>query len=183
MALLETPPGAIGWRVPSFELPTANGQYHNSLDAIGPKGLVIAFICNHCPYVIAIAQRMAEDFAELKSNGVGVLAVNANDYHAYPADSPENMIAFAESYNFDFPYLVDRNQEVAKAFDAVCTPDFFCLNAEGLLQYRGRLDDARMGPSAERQRELFDAMISIGSTGRGPQQQWPSMGCSIKWRN
>ena len=182
MALMETPPGAIGWQLPSFELSTPQGQPYSAQNAMGSNGLVVAFICNHCPYVVAVAQRMASDFSDLQAMGVGVLAINANDYRAYPADSPQRMIAFAETYGFTFPYLVDEDQSIAQSFDAVCTPDFFCFNAEGTLQYRGRLDDARMGPTNDRTRELFDAMVQIAGTGLGPQQQWPSMGCSIKWR-
>ena len=182
MALMETPPGAIGWKIPAFELSTPQEQQYSAQDAMGANGLVVAFICNHCPYVVAVAQRMARDFADLQSMGVGVLAINANDYHAYPADSPEHMIGFAETYGFTFPYLIDTDQSVARSFDAVCTPDFFCFNAAGTLQYRGRLDDARLGPTDDRNRELFDAMVQIANTDLGPQQQWPSMGCSIKWR-
>ena len=182
MALMETPPGAIGWQLPTFELPTPQGQPHTTQEAMGPNGLIVAFICNHCPYVVGVAQRMASDFADLQAMGVGVLAINANDYRAYPGDSPQRMIPFAETYGFTFPYLVDEDQSVAQSFDAVCTPDFFCFNAAGTLQYRGRLDDARMGPTNDRTRELFDAMVQIADTGLGPPQQWPSMGCSIKWR-
>ena len=182
MALMETPPGAIGWQLPTFELSTPQGQPHTTQKAIGSNGLVVAFICNHCPYVVAVAQRMADDFAQLQAMGIGVLAINANDYRAYPADSPEHMIAFAEKHGFTFPYLVDEDQSIARSFEAICTPDFFGFNAAGTLQYRGRLDDARMEDANYRTPELFDAMVQIADTGQGPQQQWQSMGCSIKWR-
>lgn len=151
-------------------------------DHLGEKGLLIAFICNHCPYVIAITERLAADTAELMAEGINVLAVMSNDYRSYPADSPENMLRFAKQHGFEFPYLIDEDQSVGKAYGAVCTPDFFGLNRSGELQYRGRLDDARMGNSAGRKRELVDAMRQIAETERGPKEQAASMGCSIKWR-
>lgn len=180
--LLDTPLCNFGWKAPDFTLEDTEGQTYRMSDRLGDKGLLIAFICNHCPYVIAIADRLASDAAELIDEGINVLAIMANDYKAYPADSPENMRTFAAEHGFPFPYLLDETQDVAKAYDAVCTPDFFGLNAAGELQYRGRLDDARMGDPAGRKRELVDAMRLIAKTGNGPQTQHASMGCSIKWR-
>ncbi len=151
-------------------------------EQLGEKGLLIAFLCNHCPYVQRIAARLAQDTAELMSEGVNVLAVMSNDYRSYTEDSPQNMLKFADASGFAFPYLVDEDQRVGQAYGAVCTPDFFGLNKEGALQYRGRLDDARMGAAADRRRELVEAMRLIAETGEGPREQTPSMGCSIKWR-
>ena len=178
----ETPACDFGDPAPPFHLPDAHGQIHNLTDYIGAGGVLIAFICNHCPYVVAIADRLAQDARVLAAAGVGVLAINANDAVAYPADAPEKMPAFAKKHGFDFPYLVDTDQSVARAYGAVCTPDFFGFNADGLLQYRGRLDDAGRGSAAQRNPELLNAMRQIAETGRGPQDQVPSMGCSIKWR-
>ena len=149
---------------------------------LGDRCLLIAFICNHCPYVKNIADRLASDTRELMDQGINVLAVMSNDYASYQADSPENMKHFAAQHGFAFPYLVDEDQSVGKAYDAKCTPDFFGFNKSGELQYRGRLDDARMGDPAGRTRELVDAMRMIAETGQGPREQTASMGCSIKWR-
>lgn len=180
--LLDTPICDFGWQAPDFTLKDPNGNRFSLRDQLGDKGLLIAFICNHCPYVKAIGQRLAADTAELMAAGINVLAIMSNDYRDYPADSPENMLKFAAQYGFKFPYLVDEDQSVGKAYGAVCTPDFFGFNKEGGLQYRGRLDDARMGDGAGRTRELVNAMLQIAETGQGPQEQTPSMGCSIKWR-
>ena len=151
-------------------------------DTLTEKGLLIAFICNHCPYVQAIADRLADDTRELQANGIGVLAVMSNDYTRVASDSPENMAKFAAQHGFPFPYLVDEDQSVGKTYGAVCTPDFFGFNGRGELQYRGRLDSAGMGDPSGRTRELVDAMLQVAETGDGPRVQTPSMGCSIKWR-
>ena len=182
MALVDTPVCDFGWPAPEFSLKTPDGRVVTLADAMGPKGLLIAFVCNHCPYVKAIADRLAEDCAALKEVGVHTVAIMSNDYHAYPADAPDKMTAFAAASGWDFPYLVDEDQSVARAYGAVCTPDFFGFNAEGGLQYRGRLDDAALGPAEDRAPELFAAMRMVAETGRGPEAQTPSMGCSIKWR-
>lgn len=144
---------------------------------------MIAFICNHCPYVQRIADRLAADTQLLMNEGVNVLAIMSNDYRYVEADSPANMQRFAAKHQFAFPYLVDEDQSVGKRYGAVCTPDFFGFNAKGELQYRGRLDDARMGNADNRTPELVNAMRQIAETGQGPKQQTPSMGCSIKWRD
>ena len=180
--LLDTPVCDFGWKAPDFTLKDPDGKEFTMSDHLGEKGLLIAFICNHCPYVLAIAERLANDTNELMDEGINVLAVMSNDYTYVPADSPQNMKRFAAEYGFKFPYLVDETQEVGKAYDAVCTPDFFGLNKHGELQYRGRLDDARMDNAQERERELLIAMRMIAETGKGPEKQTPSMGCSIKWR-
>ena len=179
--LLDTPICDFGWKAPDFTLKDPDGNTFKMSDHLGDKGLLIAFICNHCPYVQAIAKRFAEDTALLKSEGINTLAVMSNDYRYVRVDSPPYMKRFAEQNGFSFPYLVDEDQSVGKAYGAVCTPDFFGLNAKGELQYRGRLDDARMGNPAGRKRELVEAMRLIAETNVGPRQQIPSMGCSIKW--
>ncbi len=172
----------FGWKAQPFSLPDTGGTIHDMQGTMGANGLLIAFICNHCPYVKAVIDRLVEDAKALQSEGVGVLAVMSNDYVKYPDDSPEKMKAFASEHGFTFPYLLDEDQSVARAYDAVCTPDFFGFNRDGELQYRGRIDDARMGDASDRTPELLNAMRQIAETGRGPEQQTPSMGCSIKWR-
>lgn len=181
--LLDTPLCDFGWPAPDFTLNDPSGSAFTMRDQLGDKGLLIAFICNHCPYVQRIADRLAADTSALMDAGIGVLAVMSNDYHTYTDDRPDRMLAFAQKHGFRFPYLVDETQAVGKAYGAVCTPDFFGLNSSGALQYRGRLDDARMGDPDGRTRELVDAMMQIAETGEGPRTQTASMGCSIKWRN
>ncbi|MEM1106599.1 MAG: thioredoxin family protein [Pseudomonadota bacterium] len=181
MALKDTPICDFGWKAPAFTLADPAGARVAMADHLGEKGLLVAFICNHCPYVKAIADRLAADAAGLMAEGIGVLALMPNDYRAYPADAPAKMADFAAAHDFKFPYLVDEGGAVARTWGAVCTPDFFGLNAAGTLQYRGRLDDARMGDASGRTRELVDAMRAIAETGDGPREQTPSMGCSIKW--
>ncbi|MDA7949657.1 MAG: thioredoxin family protein [Hyphomicrobiaceae bacterium] len=158
-----------------------DGEAFTMSECITDKGLLIAFICNHCPYVKAVADRLAGDARLLMDEGIGVLAVMSNDYRIKPDDSPENMKRFAAEHGFPFPYLVDEGQSVGKAYGAVCTPDFFGFNKDGGLQYRGRLDSAGMGDPAGRTPELVNAMRQIAETGEGPREQHPSMGCSIKW--
>lgn len=179
--LLDTPICDFGWKAPSFTLKDPDGKSYSLESQIGEKGLLIAFICNHCPYVQAVIDRLVADAKVLQQEGINVLAIMSNDYSYVPSDSPANMKRFANLHRFTFPYLVDENQSVGKAYGAVCTPDFFCFNAKGELQYRGRLDDARMGDATNRKTELLDAMRLIASTEKGPQEQIPSMGCSIKW--
>ena len=179
--LLNSPICDFGWKALDFELMDPDGKSYRMSDHLGDNGLLIAFICNHCPYVKAIGERLAADTEELMAEGINVLAVMSNDYRRVEADSPANMKRFAEQFGFKFPYLVDEDQSVGKTYGAVCTPDFFGFNKDGGLQYRGRLDDARMGDAASRTRELVDAMRLIAQTGNGPQEQTASMGCSIKW--
>lgn len=184
MALMHTPVCEFGLACPDFELPAVDGQRYSRQDCMGSKGLLVMFICNHCPYVKAIQQRLVEDTRQLIEMGVGVVAISANDPRDYPEDSFENMRQIAKDNDYPFPYLFDETQAVAKAFDACCTPDFFGYNAEGGLQYRGRLDESGREPAtAEVRRELLEAMSLVASTGEGPVEQVPSMGCSIKWTN
>lgn len=179
--LLDTPLCDFGWDAPDFTLIDPHDRAYTMSEEMGENGLLIAFICNHCPYVKAIISRFVEDAKDLKKLGVNVLAVMPNDFHSYPDDAPEQMLAFTKEHSFPFPYLIDADQQVARDYDAICTPDFFGLNAEGELQYRGRLDDARMGNPENRTRELYNAMKMIAETSEGPREQMPSMGCSIKW--
>ena len=141
------------------------------------------FICNHCPYVRGVIHRIVEDCRQIQADGIGVAAIMSNDAVAYPADSFDNMKAFAAENGFTFPYLIDETQEIARAYDAVCTPDFFGFNAALELQYRGRLDASRTEAIPDAPRELLEAMRQVARTGTGPEQQTASMGCSIKWRS
>ena len=172
----------FGWKAPDFELKGTDGAMHALSDLRGKNGTLVMFICNHCPYVKAIADRIARDAADLAALGVSTVAIISNDVAAYPADSFENMIRFAEQHGFGFPYLIDETQEVARAYDAVCTPDFFGFDAELGLQHRGRLDESRASPVEGARRDLFEAMKQVAETGHGPKEQVASMGCSIKWK-
>ena len=180
--LLDSPICDFGWQAPAFDLKTPKGERHNLTSLRGEHGLLICFICNHCPYVKAIITRLVADATTLRQDGINTVAIMSNDYQNVAADSPEHMQIFAEKYGFDFPYLVDEQQAVARAYGAICTPDFFGLNAELRLQYRGRLDNLKIGASGERDAELLEAMRQIAKTGAGPTAQTPSVGCSIKWR-
>ncbi|MGI9366291.1 MAG: thioredoxin family protein [Rhizobiaceae bacterium] len=187
MALLNTPICDFGAQAPAFQLPTPSGDVHSPQSSLGPNGLLIVFICNHCPYVVAIADRLAQDAKKLQDEGIGVLAIMSNDYSDYPADSPQNMVLFAQKYGFTFPYLIDEAQDVGRAYGAVCTPDFFGYNRNLELQYRGRIDDCRPGATSDqiehRSTDLLNAMRLVAKTGQGPKEQIASAGCSIKWRS
>jgi peroxiredoxin len=179
----ETPVCDFGWKAPSFALPGVDGRTY-SLDALrGPNGTLVMLICNHCPYVKAVIDRIVRDCDELRGLGVNAVAISANDAAHYPDDSFANMKRFAAAHRFSFPYLYDESQAVAKAYGATCTPDFFGFNAKLELQYRGRLDASRKeaAPPSVR-RDLFEAMKAIALTGQGPREQTPSIGCSIKWK-
>jgi peroxiredoxin len=179
---LETPICNFGWKAPTFNLTDPDGKMYALDDVMAKKGLLVAFICNHCPYVKAIIERLVDDVKTLQADGIGVVAIMSNDYNKFPDDSPEKMKQFAAQHGMTFPYLIDETQEVGKAYGAVCTPDFFGFNARGELQYRGRLDDARMDSNSEgRTPELLNAMRQVAQTGNGPKEQIPSMGCSVKW--
>lgn len=172
----------FGWKAPDFELPGIDGKTYTLESVMGENGLLIAYICNHCPYVIAIVDRLVRDAKALQELGIGIVAINANDATQYPADSFENMKPFAEEHGFTFPYLYDETQEVAKAYDAICTPDFFGFNKDFGLQYRGRLDESKkQAADANVRRDLYEAMKAVAETGKGPEEQISSMGCSIKW--
>lgn len=179
---LDTPICDFGWSAPEFKLSDPDGISHSLSASMGENGLLIAFICNHCPYVLAVIDRFVEDAGILQQEGFGFLAIMSNDYSRVPADSPSQMKLFAKQHNFTFPYLVDEDQSVGRSYGAVCTPDFFGFNNNAELQYRGRLDDAGMKDATDRTPELLNAMRLIGNTGSGPRQQIASMGCSIKWR-
>jgi len=183
MAALNPPVCDFGQPALDFDLLGVDGQRHTLASCRGPKGLLVMFICNHCPFVKAIIDRLIRDCAELKQHGIGCVAIMSNDVAAYPADSFENMQAWATELDFPFPYLIDADQSVAKAYGAVCTPDFFGYNADLALQYRGRLDaSGKNAAPPDSRRELFEAMLCIAGNGQGPAQQNASIGCSIKWR-
>lgn len=183
MVLLHTPEKDEDFQMVDFSLPAAGGGVRTLKDVRGEKGTLVMFICNHCPYVKAVIDRLVEDCRALQKEGIGCVAVMPNDTAAYPADSFENMEIFAREHGFTFPYLIDETQETARAYGAVCTPDFFGFGADGVLRYRGRIDGAGTGPAGpDTSRELREAMLQIAKTGRGPDRQLPSMGCSIKWR-
>lgn len=165
-----------------FDLPGTDGKHYALRDVAGPNGLLVMFICNHCPYVKAITDRIVRDCTELQQHGIGAVAISANDPNDYPEDSFENMQRVAKALRFPFPYLFDASQDVARAYQAVCTPDFFGYNKDLKLQYRGRLDVSRTAPVPDARRDLFEAMLQIARTGEGPSEQVASMGCSIKWR-
>lgn len=183
MVSLETPVCDFGAPAIEFELPGVDGRIWTLEQCRGPNGLLVMFICNHCPYVKAIRDRLVRDTRELLDHGVRSVAIMSNDTSDYPEDSFENMRAIAAAEEFPFPYLLDDSQAVAKAYGAVCTPDFFGYNADLELQYRGRLDASRKESApADARRELFEAMVAVARTGQGPTEQVPSMGCSIKWK-
>lgn len=184
MASLETPVCDFGWKAVDFDLPGVDGKRHNLASAKGENGLLVMFICNHCPYVKAIQDRLVRDVNELKQHGINAIAIMSNDPAEYPEDSFENMARVANELNYPFPYVWDETQKVAKAYGAVCTPDFFGFNNKLELQYRGRLDASRKeaAPSDVR-RDLFEGMLKVANTGQGPKDQIPSIGCSIKWRS
>jgi len=166
-----------------FDLEATDGRRYTLADVRGPNGTLVIFICNHCPYVKAVIDRIVRDVSDLKAHGVGSIAIMPNDTEAHPEDSFERMKEFAARHRFTFPYAIDRSQETARAYDAVCTPDYFGFNRAGELQFRGRLDESRTSPVPGARRELFEAMVEVAKTGRGPKEQVPSMGCSIKWRH
>jgi len=177
-----TPICDFGWKAVDFALPGVDGKTWRLADVRGETGTLVVFICNHCPYVKATIGRIAEECRAFQAHGIGSVAIMPNDTEAYPADGFEKMKAIAERLDFPFPYLLDATQEVARAYDAVCTPDFFGFNADLALQYRGRLDASRTQLVEGARRELYEAMAAVAETGRGPAEQIPSMGCSIKWR-
>jgi len=184
MVSLQTPVCEFGKPAVDFALPGVDGKIWTLEQCKGDKGLLVMFICNHCPYVKAIRDRLVRDARELRDLGINSVAVMSNDPSLYEEDSFENMKKVAEEYDFPFPYLFDESQEVAKAYGAVCTPDFFGYNADLELQYRGRLDASRKEAAPpDARRDLFEAMKQVAETGKGPEEQIPSMGCSIKWKD
>ena len=185
MARQTTPATDFGAKPHDFALKGVDGRTYTLKDVQGPKGFVVMFICNHCPFVKAIAARLAADGRALQDAGIGVIAIMPNDTVTHPSDSFENMQKFSAEHGFTFPYVIDETQETARAYGAVCTPDFFGYNGHGDLQYRGRLD--AVSPShpatSDTRRELVEAMLGIAETGRGPENQIPSIGCGIKWKS
>lgn len=182
MVRTTTPPGEIGMAALDFDLPGVDGRRYTLADFQGAKALLLMFICNHCPYVRSIEERIIRDARELAQHGVKVVAISANDPTDYPEDGFEQMAIRAKEKQYPFPYLFDDSQAVAQAYGAVCTPDFFGFNDKLTLCYRGRLDESRKEAVPNARRDLFEAMLEIAQTGKGPAQQWPSMGCSIKWK-
>ncbi|HEX2379715.1 MAG TPA: thioredoxin family protein [Methyloceanibacter sp.] len=178
-----TPVCDFGWKAPSFTLPGTEGKTYSLEELRRPNGTLVMFICNHCPYVKAVIDRIVRDVNELKPLGVSAVAICSNDPVQYPEDSFDNMKRFANEHRFTFPYLFDESQDVARAYDAACTPDFFGFNSKLELQYRGRLDESRKEAApANVRRDLFEAMKQIAATGQGPREQIASIGCSIKWK-
>ena len=183
MVSLETPVCEFDKPAVDFALPGVDGRTWTLQNCRGEKGLLVMFICNHCPYVKAVRDRIVRDARDLLALGVRSVAIMSNDPADYPEDSFENMQRVAREYDFPFPYLWDESQEVARAYGAVCTPDFFGYNASLGLQYRGRLDASRKEAAPpDARRDLYEAMGQVARTGRGPREQIPSIGCSIKWR-
>jgi peroxiredoxin len=184
MVLMETPVCNFGEKAHDFKLTGIDGKEWTLDDCPGEKGLLVMFICNHCPYVKSIQTRLVEDTLKLKEEGINSVAIMSNDPTDYPEDSFENMQKIAKEFNYPFPYLFDKTQEIAKTYGAICTPDFFGYNASLELQYRGRLDASGMKKSDKiLKRDLLEAMLEVATTGQGPKEQIPSMGCSIKWKN
>ena len=185
MVALETPVCDFGWKAPEFNLIGIDNEFYSFQDIRGPKGTLVMFICNHCPYVKSVIHRIVEDVTLLKEKGIGVIAIMSNDVNdpKYGAeDSFDNMKLFSERNNFVFPYVYDETQSVGRQYNAVCTPDFFGFNANDELQYRGRLEESKMEIIPDAKKELLEAMMQVSETGSGPQDQIPSIGCSIKWK-
>jgi peroxiredoxin len=181
--LTQTPICDFGKKAVPFKLKSTEGKIISLEDLKGENGTLIMFICNHCPYVKAITKDIVEDCNELKKLGINSIAISSNDPTNYPEDSFENMIEFAKKNEFSFPYLIDETQEIAKAYDAVCTPDFFGYNKDLELQYRGRSRELKnLIPIRDGKSDLYKAMKQIAETNHGPKDQIPSAGCSIKWK-
>jgi len=182
MVRTETPVCEFGKAAPDFALPGVDGKTYRLDDVRGPSGLLVMFICNHCPYVQAVRERIVRDVNDLNRLGIGAVAISANDPTDYPEDSFDNMKKIAVAWKLPMPYLFDETQQVAKNYGAVCTPDFFGYDKDLKLQYRGRLDASRKEAAPDAPRDLFEAMKQVAETGQGPTDQIPSMGCSIKWK-
>lgn len=180
MVLLSTPEVTRGLRAPDFSLRSTEGGSKSLADIAGKGGTVLAFICNHCPYVQAIVDRIASEAQALQAKDIGVAAIMPNDVQSYPDDSFEHMVDFARRHGFSFPYMIDETQEVSRAYGAVCTPDFFGFGPDLRLHYRGRLDDGGKSGVPKR-RELYEAMVRVAEGGAAAEDQFPAMGCSIKW--
>ena len=183
MAAVTPPVCNFGWKAVNFELSDTEGKRWTLESLRGPDGLLVMFICNHCPYVVSVIDRLCRDMKEVQALGFGVAAIMSNDITTHPDDAPDKMKTLAREHGFTFPYLFDETQAVARAYGAACTPDFFGFNRDLELQYRGRLDSSGRAPATpETRRELVDAMRQIATTGKGPQNQVASIGCSLKWK-
>ena len=185
MVALETPICDFGWKAPEFNLIGIDNKYYSFQDIKGTNGTLVMFICNHCPYVKSVIHRIVEDVTTLKEKGIGVIAIMSNDVNDPKygeEDSFDNMKLFSEKNNFVFPYVYDETQSVGREYNAVCTPDFFGFNENNELQYRGRLEESKMEIIPNAKKELLEAMIQVSETGSGPNDQIPSIGCSIKWK-
>jgi peroxiredoxin len=181
MASINPPVCEFGWQAPDFKLPNIDGKLVSRDDSMGKSGLLVMFICNHCPYVKAILPRLIADVKELQTLGINTVAMMSNDPTDYPEDSFENMQKLAQDMALPFPYLLDDTQQIAKDYGAVCTPDFFGFNNKFELQYRGRFDESRKETAPNSTRDLYHAMKLVAETGTGPIEQIASIGCSIKW--
>ena len=182
MALIETPICDFGKKADNFQLKSTENKIISLNDVGGENGTLIMFICNHCPYVLAVIKDIVKDCKELEKDGIKSIAIMSNDPNEYEEDSFENMIQFAKDHEFNFPYVIDKTQDIAKKYGAVCTPDFFGYNKNLELQYRGRIRELKnLKPVKEGESELLTAMKMIAKTGNSPKEQFPSMGCSIKW--
>ena len=182
MVLTKTPICNFGEKANTFKLKGTDGKIHKLEDRLGKNGLLVMFICNHCPYVKAVIKNIVNDCKFMEKEGLKSIAIMTNDTKNYPEDSFENMIAFSKKHGFTFPYLIDETQEVAKKYGAVCTPDFFGYNNKLELQYRGRIKELKdLKPVGNSESDLLKAMRLVIKTGKGPKEQIPSMGCNIKW--
>ena len=181
MPAVQPPICDFGWKMRDFSLLGVDGKTYSLKDVRGPNGTLVVFICNHCPFVKTIVGRLVDEVAALKALGIGTIGIMPNNTTVSPGDSFDNMKAFAREHRLNFPYVIDKTQEVARAYEAVCTPDFFGFNAKDELQYRGRLDESRTTLVNGARRELYEAMKLVAETGRGPADQIASIGCSIKW--
>ena len=182
MTLTKTPICDFGKKADNFNLKSTENKMISLNDVKGENGTLIMFICNHCPYVLAVIKEIVKDCKKLENNGIKSLAIMSNDPKVYEEDSFENMIQFAKDNEFNFPYVLDETQEIGKAYAAVCTPDFFGYNNNLELQYRGRIRELKdLKPVQDEESELLTAMKMIAKTSNGPKEQFPSMGCSIKW--
>jgi peroxiredoxin len=177
-----SPTGQLGFRAPPFDLPGVDGRNHTLESVRGTNGVLVMFICNHCPYVKAVMDKIVRDARDLAAHDIGTIAIMTNDPAEYPEDSFDNMKTVAARHGFTFPYVIDEMQDIGRAYGAVCTPDFFGFDSRLELAYRGRLDASGRSPDPNAARELYDAMLQVARTGKGPAKQTPSVGCSIKWR-
>ena len=175
-------PGKLGWKAEPFDLIGVDGRRHTLESVRGRNGVLVVFICNHCPYVKAVIDKIVRDARDLSAFEIGSIAIMTNDPSDYPEDSFENMKRFTVRHGMTFPYVLDDTQDIGRAYRAVCTPDFFGFNSRLELAYRGRLDASGRSSDPAAPRELYDAMVEVARTGRGPDVQHPSVGCSIKWR-